>query len=171
MAVPLIDAQTCFSSSLYPAQLVELKSWYAEQYGDYLMKEKPGFFLGLVWVEILLLWPLSIANVYGILSGKRWAATTSLMTGVSAGTSMVLIASPFFTLFLNKTRYFFSMIFFYLCRIFLFLVCISLVNELVVDDRSPFLLLSELDNVKFFIKKVFFSSKSGNTKCWFDIDT
>ncbi|KAM0943831.1 putative EXPERA domain-containing protein [Dioscorea sansibarensis] len=91
VAVPLIDAQTCFSSSLYPAQLVEFKSWYAEQYGDYLMKEKPGFFLGLVWIEVLLLWPLSIANVYGILSGKRWAATTSLMAGVSSGTSMAAL--------------------------------------------------------------------------------
>ncbi|KAJ0966126.1 hypothetical protein J5N97_027264 [Dioscorea zingiberensis] len=91
VAVPLIDAQTCFSSSLYPAQLVELKRWYAEQYGDYLMKEKPGFFLGLVWVEVLLLWPLSVANVYGILTGKRWAATTSLMAGVSAATSMAAL--------------------------------------------------------------------------------
>ncbi|BBH00004.1 Transmembrane protein 97 [Prunus dulcis] len=71
---PLIDAQTCLPQSLFPNVLVELKSWYARQYGDYL-------------------WPLSIANLYGSLAAKSWFNTTCLIYGVSVFTSMVTILS------------------------------------------------------------------------------
>ncbi|KAJ8513539.1 hypothetical protein OPV22_003973 [Ensete ventricosum] len=83
VAVPLIGSQICLPGWLYPAPLVELKQWYGEVFGDYLMTEKPHFFTGLVWLEMIFLWPLSIANVYGILARRPWASTTSLMAGVS----------------------------------------------------------------------------------------
>ncbi|XP_038981873.1 sigma intracellular receptor 2-like [Phoenix dactylifera] len=91
VAVPLIDAQTVLPGSLFPAPLVGLKQWYGEEYGDYLMAEKPHFFVGLVWVEIAFLWPLSLANIYGILARRRWSATTSLMAGISTATSMAAL--------------------------------------------------------------------------------
>ena len=86
--VPLFEAQTCFPS-LYPALLADLNRYCAEQYGDYLTIRRPGFFVGLAWVELLFLWPLSIANLYGILARKRWVTTTTLMAGVSSLTAMV----------------------------------------------------------------------------------
>ncbi|THU74573.1 hypothetical protein C4D60_Mb04t34810 [Musa balbisiana] len=90
VAVPLIVAQICLPGWLYPAPLVELKRWYGEVFGDYLVTEKPHFFTGLVWVDIAFVWPLSLANVYGILARRPWVSTTSLMAGVSTATSMLL---------------------------------------------------------------------------------
>ncbi|XP_042415913.1 sigma intracellular receptor 2-like [Zingiber officinale] len=91
VTAPLFDAQTCLPKLLYPAPLVELKRWYAEEFGDYLVAEKPGFFTGLVWLEIAFLWPLSVANIYGIVSRRPWATTTSLMAGVNVATTMAAI--------------------------------------------------------------------------------
>ncbi|KAG6491706.1 hypothetical protein ZIOFF_046642 [Zingiber officinale] len=91
VTAPLFDAQTCLPKLLYPAPLVELKRWYAEEFGDYLVAEKPGFFTGLVWLEIAFLWPLSVANVYGIVARRPWATTTSLMAGVNVATTMAAI--------------------------------------------------------------------------------
>ncbi|KAM0943832.1 putative sigma intracellular receptor 2, EXPERA domain-containing protein [Dioscorea sansibarensis] len=85
--VPLFEAQTCFPS-LYPPLLADLNRYCAEQYGDYLTIRRPGFFVGLAWLELLFLWPLSIANLYGILARKRWVTTTTLMAGVCSLTAM-----------------------------------------------------------------------------------
>ncbi|KAK6134789.1 hypothetical protein DH2020_031459 [Rehmannia glutinosa] len=88
---PLIDGQTCLPPHLFPPFLVELKSWYAQEYGDYLVSEKPRFFVGIVWLELLFQWPLAVASVYGIAAGKSWLSTTCLMYGASTLTSMVAI--------------------------------------------------------------------------------
>ncbi|XP_050382870.1 uncharacterized protein LOC126799667 [Argentina anserina] len=93
VAAPLIDAQTCLPQSLFPSFIVELKSWYAREYGDYLVTQKPHFFVGIVWLELLFQWPLALANLYGILASKSWFNTTCLIYGVSVMTSMVTILS------------------------------------------------------------------------------
>ncbi|KAI0504991.1 hypothetical protein KFK09_015948 [Dendrobium nobile] len=92
VAAPLIDGQNCLPAQFFHPLLIDLKRWYVEEFGDYLSKEKPHFFVGLVWIEIVLLWPLSIANVYGILARRPWVATTLLMAGVSIITSMLIVA-------------------------------------------------------------------------------
>lgn len=91
VAAPLIDAQALVPARLVPAPVAELRRRYAAEFGDYLVAELPLFFRGLVLVEIAFLWPLSLANLYGVLAGRRWASTTSLMAGVSSATSMVRI--------------------------------------------------------------------------------
>ncbi|KAL3848966.1 hypothetical protein ACJIZ3_010848 [Penstemon smallii] len=93
IVAPLIDGQTCLPKHLYPSPVVELKTWYTNEYNDYLVSEKPHFFVGLVWLELLLQWPLSVASAYAIATGKSWLNTTCLMYGVSAFTSMVAILS------------------------------------------------------------------------------
>ncbi|KAK9051960.1 hypothetical protein SSX86_028588 [Deinandra increscens subsp. villosa] len=93
IAVPILDPQTCLPSNIFPDILVHLKTSYAHEYGDYLISEKPHFFVGLSWVELLFAWPLSIASLYGIVAGKSWLRTTCLLYGASTLTSMVAILS------------------------------------------------------------------------------
>ncbi|KAJ4975162.1 hypothetical protein NE237_000268 [Protea cynaroides] len=91
VVAPLVDSQTCLPMHLFPDFLIDLKSWYALEFRDYLIVEKPDFLVGLVWLELILQWPLSIANLYAILSRKSWFSTTCLIYGVSTSTSMVAI--------------------------------------------------------------------------------
>ncbi|XP_037443816.1 sigma intracellular receptor 2-like [Triticum dicoccoides] len=91
VGVPLIDAQAVLSHDAYPAQLRDLKRWYAAEFDDYLMAHPPPFFRGLLCLELAFLWPLSVATVYGVLARRRWAATTSLMVGVTTLTSLSAI--------------------------------------------------------------------------------
>ncbi|CAK7329681.1 unnamed protein product [Dovyalis caffra] len=91
VAAPLIDAQTCLPLSLFPDFLINLKQWYAHQYDDYLIIEKPHFFVGIVWLELFFQWPLSLLNLYAILASKSWFNTTCLIYGASVLTSMVAI--------------------------------------------------------------------------------
>ncbi|TVU39429.1 hypothetical protein EJB05_12848, partial [Eragrostis curvula] len=96
VAAPLIDAQSVLPHSLFPAQLLDLKRWYAAEFDDYLVARPPGFFRGLVWLELVFHWPLAVANLYGLLTRRRWASTTSLMAGVSTLTSMSAVLGEMF---------------------------------------------------------------------------
>ncbi|KAL1560780.1 sigma intracellular receptor 2-like [Salvia divinorum] len=90
-AAPLLDAQTCLPRHLFPPLLLELKSWYTENYGDYLISESPHFFVGLVFMELVFQWPLALASLYAIAAGKSWLNTTCLLYGASTLTSMVAV--------------------------------------------------------------------------------
>ncbi|GMN58134.1 hypothetical protein TIFTF001_027243 [Ficus carica] len=91
--VPLINAQACLPASLFPEFMVELKAWYERESGDYLIAQKPHFFVGLLWHELLFQWPLVLANLYGILASKRWFNTTCLIYGVSVIAAVSAILS------------------------------------------------------------------------------
>lgn len=89
VVAPLFDSQTCLPETIYPDVLVRLKNWYAGEYQDFLVMEKPHFFVALVWLELVFLWPLALLNVYGMLASKPWFNTTCLAYGASLITSMV----------------------------------------------------------------------------------
>ncbi|VFQ62178.1 unnamed protein product [Cuscuta campestris] len=88
---PLFDAQCVLPRHLFPTFAVDLKAWYTREYGDYLVSEKPNFFVGLIWLELLFAWPLSVLSLYGIAAGRSWVSTTCLLYGASTLTSMVAI--------------------------------------------------------------------------------
>lgn len=96
VAAPLLDAQTVLPEHFFPSFLVDLKHWYSAEYGDYLVKEKPHFFVGVVWIELIMQWPLALANLYGILAAKSWLPTTCLIYGASVSTAMVTLLSVSF---------------------------------------------------------------------------
>jgi hypothetical protein len=111
IVAPLIDSQTCLPLSYFPDFLINVKTWYTNEYGDYLVAEKPHFFVGLVWLELLFQWPLSLINLYAILSSKPWFNTTCLIYGVSLSTSMVFSFSFINLCFFNLLQ-FYAMLFF-----------------------------------------------------------
>ena len=51
--------------------LMDLKYMYSNKYGGYLAEQKPGFFVGLLWLEVSFQWPLAVVNLYGISLGGR----------------------------------------------------------------------------------------------------
>ncbi|XP_022135606.1 transmembrane protein 97-like [Momordica charantia] len=91
LAPPLIDFQLLLPRTLFPNFVVDLKSWYIRQSGDYLMSEPPHFFAGLVCFELLFQWPVTLLNLYAFLAAKPWFNTTCLIYGVSVLASMSAI--------------------------------------------------------------------------------
>ncbi|CAN6329399.1 unnamed protein product [Urochloa humidicola] len=82
VAAPLFDSQVVLPRHLYPAPLVSVYQWFAAEFDHYLIADPPPFFRGFVWLALAFLWPVCVANLYGILARRRWVATTSLMAGV-----------------------------------------------------------------------------------------
>ncbi|KAH7301306.1 hypothetical protein KP509_23G019500 [Ceratopteris richardii] len=90
-----VDSQAILPASLYPLPLRSIFSWHISFSGDYLMRDMPPYFKGLVFAEVFLQIPLFFANAYGFYHEKRWARTTGLIYGVTAATSLVPILTDF----------------------------------------------------------------------------
>ena len=106
VAAPLFDSQIVLPRRLYPALLVDIYRWFIAEFDQYLIADPPPFFIGLVWLELGFLWPVCVANLYGILRRRRWAATTSLMAGVYMLTYLVpVLRLPFLAFFLHEDPY------------------------------------------------------------------
>ena len=88
---PAIGAQALLPKGVFPSLLVDLRQWYARDFGDYLVAEKPHFYVGILWLELLFQWPLSILGLYAIIASKPWLNTTCLIYGASVLTSMVFL--------------------------------------------------------------------------------
>ncbi|KAI3907124.1 hypothetical protein MKW92_002530 [Papaver armeniacum] len=68
-------------------------TWYANNgNGDAPSSIKiPHLAVVFILFEHLLVWPLCIANFYGIFKGKSWVKRTCLIYGIGATTAMLLI--------------------------------------------------------------------------------
>eukprot|EP00250_Pteridium_aquilinum_P005308 c15423_g1_i1 orf=156-644(-) len=86
-----VDAQVLLPAGLYPLPLRNLLTWYISFSGDYLVRDTPPFFKGLVFAEIFFQLPLVIVNAFGFYHGTRWAKTTGLVYGVHTATTMIPI--------------------------------------------------------------------------------
>lgn len=93
IVVPTLDAQIVLPSNIFPDVLVHLNMWYINEFGNYLVSEKPHFFVGITWQELVFAWPLCIASLYGIVAGKTWLPTICLIYGVDFLTALVAILS------------------------------------------------------------------------------
>ncbi|GMI99836.1 hypothetical protein like AT2G32380 [Hibiscus trionum] len=91
VTAPLICSQAVLPETSFPESVVRLKQSFVDECQDYLMVEKPNFFVALVWLELTFQWPLALLNIYGILASKPWFNTTCLIYGVSCITSMTAV--------------------------------------------------------------------------------
>ncbi|KAI3894924.1 hypothetical protein MKX03_022862 [Papaver bracteatum] len=67
-------------------------TWYANnENGSSIMI--PHFAVVFILFEHLIVWPLCIANLYGIFKGKSWVKKTCLIYGVGATAAMAAILS------------------------------------------------------------------------------
>ncbi|CAL5336437.1 unnamed protein product [Camellia sinensis] len=71
LAALAFDAQVFFPSKFFPNFLVDLNLLFTSEYDDYLLIEKPCFFVELMWLQLLFQWPLAIANLYAIPVGGK----------------------------------------------------------------------------------------------------
>lgn len=93
IGVPLFAAQLVVPQEYYPKSLVDLHSWFTNYFGHYLFVEKPNFYKGLAWLELFVTCPLSLINLFALLSAKSWFKTTCLIYGSVFTTSMVTVLS------------------------------------------------------------------------------
>ena len=92
---PLVFNSHYVPQEYIPKSIMDLKTHYTQKYGDYLVAEKPDYFMGLVWMQLFVVFPLSILNLFALLSKSRptWFNTTCLIHGVCVSTSLVAILS------------------------------------------------------------------------------
>ncbi|KAK8604270.1 hypothetical protein V6N13_099217 [Hibiscus sabdariffa] len=83
----LLDFQALVPESMVPDVLVRLYKWYTIEHQDYLLLERPAFFMALMKVELCFTWPLAIINLYGLLTSKPWFKSTCLIFGSALFTS------------------------------------------------------------------------------------
>ncbi|KAF3674791.1 putative transmembrane protein 97-like [Capsicum annuum] len=88
IALALIDGHFALPEHMFHPLLVNLKNWYIQEFGDYLVSEKLHFFVGLIWLDLFFAWPLCVLSVYAIANGKSWINTTCLLHGASTLTSL-----------------------------------------------------------------------------------
>ncbi|CBI28944.3 unnamed protein product, partial [Vitis vinifera] len=62
-----------------------------------MVAEKPGFYVGVIWLELLFQWPLSLLNLYAVVAGAAWFPTTCLIYGASVLGSMAAIIGELVT--------------------------------------------------------------------------
>ncbi|KAM3395376.1 hypothetical protein P3S68_004382 [Capsicum galapagoense] len=89
IALALIDGHFALPEHMFHPLLVNLKNWYIQEFGDYLVSEKLHFFVGLIWLDLFFAWPLCVLSVYAIATGKSWINTTCLLYGAPTLTSLV----------------------------------------------------------------------------------
>jgi hypothetical protein len=89
--VLLVESQAVFPSVFFPQSLLDAVQWYVHLSGDYLVRDKPPFFRGLVLAELVFQLPLLVVNSYAFIAGKGWGRITGILFGAQLFTTMVPI--------------------------------------------------------------------------------
>ncbi|GMI99834.1 hypothetical protein like AT1G05210 [Hibiscus trionum] len=78
--------------SVVPYDRNPFYKFYTAVSQDYLVLERPPFFMALMMLELFYLFPLAVLNIYGLLAGKPWFNSTCLIFGssiIASTTAMV----------------------------------------------------------------------------------
>jgi hypothetical protein len=80
--VLLVESQAVFPSVFFPQSLLDAVQWYVHLSGDYLVRDKPPFFRGLVLAELVFQLPLLVVNSYAFIAGASTYQSITLSPGV-----------------------------------------------------------------------------------------
>eukprot|EP00270_Netrium_digitus_P015012 TRINITY_DN5195_c0_g1_i1.p1 TRINITY_DN5195_c0_g1~~TRINITY_DN5195_c0_g1_i1.p1 ORF type:complete len:167 (+),score=40.29 TRINITY_DN5195_c0_g1_i1:53-553(+) len=93
----LMDGQMVLPPWLFPQFLQKGLSFHILTFQDFLVRERPSWFLGLIWCELLLQVPFFLAGTYAFIKGKEWIRTPALLYCAQASGSMVPILAAIVT--------------------------------------------------------------------------
>eukprot|EP00850_Spirogloea_muscicola_P008308 SM000044S15955 [mRNA] locus=s44:222148:227861:+ [translate_table: standard] len=85
----LVDAQLVLPAERFPAALRSLVRWHVATYKDFLVGEKPLWFVSLVWCEVLFQLPFYVVAVYAFLCGRSWIRVPAIVYAAHTATTMV----------------------------------------------------------------------------------
>lgn len=80
--VLLVESQAVFPSVFFPQSLLDAVQWYVHLSGDYLVRDKPPFFRGLVLAELVFQLPLLVVNSYAFIAGASTYQSVTLSPAV-----------------------------------------------------------------------------------------
>eukprot|EP00850_Spirogloea_muscicola_P000354 SM000001S04756 [mRNA] locus=s1:2006109:2009344:+ [translate_table: standard] len=87
----LVDAQLVLPAERFPAALQSLVRWHVATYKDFLVGEKPLWFVSLVWCEVLFQLPFYVVAVYAFLYERSWIRVPAIVYAAHTATTMVPI--------------------------------------------------------------------------------
>ncbi|XP_017277502.1 sigma intracellular receptor 2 [Kryptolebias marmoratus] len=87
-----IDLQALLPGHVYPQQLKDLLSWYAEEFKDPMVLDPPEWFKSFIFCEAFLQTPFFPIAAYAFLKGGcRWIRTPAILYATHVATTLLPI--------------------------------------------------------------------------------
>ncbi|KAI3853496.1 hypothetical protein MKW92_053445 [Papaver armeniacum] len=74
---PLLDLYMFLPATSSNGNLLKMRG-----YNNHTQQFKPHFYVDILWLDLLIKWPICIFNFYGLFTNKYWVRMTCLMYGV-----------------------------------------------------------------------------------------
>ncbi|KAJ7527011.1 hypothetical protein O6H91_16G032000 [Diphasiastrum complanatum] len=134
----VVHSQAVCPGWLFPRFMKNIVRARIKYAGDFLMRDKPRFFQGIVLAEIFVQIPLILANIYAFYYGKGWGRMTGIVYGVHSASIMVPVI---FEIFYARNVHMKKVLFYYMTYVVVPLLILVRVlpRDYPFDRPFPFL--------------------------------
>ncbi|KAM6175136.1 sigma intracellular receptor 2 [Erethizon dorsatum] len=102
-----LDLQGLLPRELYPDQVRNLLKWYSAEFKDYLMEDRPVWFMSFLFCELVFQLPFFPIAAYAFFKGTcRWIRTPAIIYSVHTMTTLIPILTSFLLDDFSKTSRF-----------------------------------------------------------------